>query len=84
MKGKITIEADGKRIQCEGAMIFENEIEEYEVVRSLTQAMEINTAEKWARLVAYCLFKLKDVGDLNNTKIIIPVKKENNNETDAH
>ena len=77
MKGKITIEADESKIHCEGSMLYEDEIEEYEVVRALTQAMGINTPDSWARLVAYCLMRLDDKAHCERTKIVIPAKKEN-------
>ena len=76
MKGKILIEADGKQIHLNGTMLLRDNIDAYEVIRSLAVCIGVTTPEQWAALVYYSLSKIEDKGNLERTEIKIPIKEE--------
>ena len=84
MKGQITIEATEKGLHLTGHMVLEYEEERYEIVRALTRSLDIDSVEELAALSVYCLGLLDDkTCTLKHTKIVVPIKKEKENETDA-
>ena len=84
MKGQITIEATEKGLHLTGRMCLKYKEERYEIVRALTRSLGIDSVEELAALSVHCLGLLDDkTCTLEHTEIKIPIKKENNNETDA-
>lgn len=85
MKGKMTIEVDEKKVSCKGSILFSDEVEPYLVLHSAAKCLGITTVEQFARLAVISTLHAATDGEVfEQTKILIPKKKENNNETDAH
>ena len=73
MKGKITIEATEEGLHVSGEAFYNHKDEVYEVMRALSLSLGINSPEKWAELVVYCVPRLSDKGRKSNSiEIRIP------------
>lgn len=84
MKGTITIEATEKGLHLTGTMMMKHRDERYEIIRALSRSLGIDSTKELAALSVYLLMQLDDkTCTLEHTEIVIPKKKEKQNETDA-
>ena len=77
MKGKLTVEVDGKTVHSEGHILFSDSLEPYYVLTAVAKCLGITTTEQFARLAVVAnLHKATGSEKFEQTKIVIPRKPE--------